>query len=283
MIDDPNEPDDDTLEEVARYASEADAHEHALVVLAMGQACKVNEQHGIQVEPTLAEATQQELRCYDEEQASPAATPAPANTPLHPAGWPLYLLWASILSSTHLFKQRWPSLTDIGASSSIGLIDHGEWWRPFTSLFLHADVPHLLGNLISGVFFCTLVSKSIGPVRGWLWILICGTLGNLSTSLTTYPEPFLSIGASTAVFASLGILAGFGLAVLLHHHSRLPWLRIISPVLAGVVVLGMIGGNSTDGQTDVLGHVFGFAAGLPTGYLHGWFSRPSRMHRIAES
>jgi membrane associated rhomboid family serine protease len=156
---------------------------------------------------------------------------------------------------------------DIAASSSKGLLERHEWWRPFTALFLHADVPHLLGNLLSGMFFGTMVARTIGPWRGWALILACGTAGNLITSLITWPESFVSIGASTAVFGALGILSGSGFIAMLRQRARLPWARIAAPVLAGVVLLGWLGGGREGGNTDVLGHVFGFASGLAAGVM----------------
>ena len=150
------------------------------------------------------------------------------------------------------------------------MIDRGEWWRPFTALFLHKDVGHLAGNLVGGVIFATLVARSVGPLLGWTMILACGTLGNIITSRLTYPEPFLSIGASTAVFAALGILSGFGISETLRERVGQPWLRITAPVLAGVILLGWLGGGH-DPQTDVLGHVFGFGSGLAAGAAAGAF------------
>jgi membrane associated rhomboid family serine protease len=172
----------------------------------------------------------------------------------------------------HLFQHSTPWLDDHAASSSIDLIENHEWWRPFTALFLHADAPHLIGNLLSGMLFGTLVSRSIGPVRGWALILLCGTLGNVATSALTWPESFVSLGASTAVFGALGILSGLGFAAMLHHRFRLSWVRTIAPVLAGIVILGWIGGGSPNGNTDVLGHVFGFTSGLAAGLITGHVS-----------
>lgn len=265
----------DGLSEVGRYASEAEAHEHALVILAMGRSCRVDEHHSLQVSPEHEAEVRSELLAYAEEQA--AGIPEEPALPLqtHPAGWTLYFLWAASLILMFRLQAEWPALTDAASSSNLRILVDHQWWRPLTALFLHSDPPHLLGNLLGGLFMGTLVTKSIGPFRGWFWILACGTIGNFGTALATYPEPFSSIGASTAVFAALGILSGFGLALMLHHHARLPWLRILSPVIAGTVILAMIGSGTEDGRTDVLGHCLGFLAGIAAGYLNG--IRPSGL------
>ena len=90
------------------------------------------------------------------------------------------------------------------------------------------------------------------------------------TSRLTYPEAFVSLGASTAVFAALGILSGLGVAETLRDRARLPWVRISAPFLAGLVLLGWLGGGGGHGSnTDVLGHVFGFSSGLVAGVATG--------------
>ncbi|MEN9975239.1 MAG: hypothetical protein RLZZ282_1245, partial [Verrucomicrobiota bacterium] len=168
-----------------------------------------------------------------------------------------------------LWQSEHPAFVAWGASSSTGFIGAHQWWRPFTALFLHADFGHLIGNLLSGLLFGTLVARSIGPLRAWGLILVCGTLGNALTSAITYPEPFVSIGASTAVFGALSILSGIGFASMLRVQMSLPWAKITAPLVAGIILLGWLGGGSHGGNTDVLGHLGGFAAGLIAGLLIG--------------
>jgi membrane associated rhomboid family serine protease len=165
------------------------------------------------------------------------------------------------------WQTRDPSIVDHGASSSIGLFSHGEWWRPFTSLFLHADLQHLLGNILSGMLFGTLVSRSLGPWRGWALILASGVLGNILTCLLNYQEHFVSIGASTAVFGALGILSGIGLSSMRRSGPHLPLARTTAPLIAGIILLGWLGVGQSGDNTDVLGHVMGFCSGLAVGLI----------------
>jgi rhomboid protease GluP len=225
-------------------------------------------QYALHAEPTAAPEIVREIQAYENEREIPRpAAVAERETFRHPAGWSVYGIWMLALIACFVLQTNDPSLVERGASSSTGLIGRGEWWRPFTGLFFHGDAPHLIGNLLSGLFFGTLVSRSIGPWRGWALILACGTLGNTITSAITWPDSFTSIGASTAVFGALGILAGLGFAATLRQRVRLPWARIAAPVLAGIILLGWLGGGSENGNTDVLGHVFGFASGLAAGIL----------------
>ena len=261
------------LVEVGRYPTLPQAQEHGLVILAMREPCWVAEEpsgsgYSLHAVPEAVPSITRELDAYAHEQQLPkTATHLQAGVLRHPAGWEVYGLWAICLIGVFLLQNADPTLADRAASSSTGLIGNREWWRPFTALFLHGDLPHLVGNLLSGLFFGTLVAKSIGPWRGWALILACGTLGNSITSWITYPESFVSLGASTAVFGALGILTGIGFATMLKSRTGLPWAKVTAPLVAGIILLGWLGGGQAGGNTDVFGHVFGFGSGLTAGLV----------------
>jgi rhomboid protease GluP len=262
--------------QVGHYPNVRDAYDHGLVILAMGEACRVTEaetpgEFDLQAEALPAARIADELDAYGREMEATAKRPLPASDwTRHSPGWVFCAIWVALLIGVFYWQNQDPSLVRRAASSSVGLIEHGEWWRPFTALFLHADFGHLLGNLSSGVIFATLAARMTGPLRGWVLILGCGTLGNVITSWINYPQPFLSLGASTAVFAALGILAGIGLAETLRERANLPWARIAAPILAGLVLLSWLGSGNGE-NTDVMGHVFGFGSGLVAGAVTGAF------------
>lgn len=275
----------DDLVLVGQYPTVEQAHDHALVILAMGEACWVSVaenpgEYHLHAEAAAATGIVHELQIYAgelDDQRRLKNRPEPVEAFHHPEGWEIFMLWALCLVVIFFQQGQDVSLTDRGASSSIGLIARHEWWRPFTALFLHADLQHLVGNLLSGAIFGALVSRSIGPLRGWALILACGTLGNILTAFMRYPEPFLSIGGSTAVFGALGILTGLGFSTSLRNHSRMSWMKVAAPVLAGLVLLGWLGGGGGNPDTDVLGHIFGFASGLVSGMIVGEMrQRPSK-------
>jgi len=277
----------ENLEEVGKYPTLAQAHEHGLVILAMRKPCWVAAEedsagYSLHAEVEAAPAIARELTDYDEEQGQPSTSRSlPPEAFQFPAGWGIYCIWAMLLIVTFLFQRTTPWLSERACSSSTALIGNHEWWRPFTALFLHADPPHLIGNLLSGMLFGTLVARSIGPFRGWALILLSGALGNAITSFLTWPESFTSLGASTAVFGALGILSGLGFSSMLRHRFHIPWAKTAAPVIAGIVLLGLLGGGSPGGNTDVLGHVFGFTSGLASGLIVGRLSPASGNALIA--
>ncbi len=257
--------------DIGTYPSLNEAYDHGLVALAMGESIRVEagEHPGhfdLQAEVESAPKISAEITEYENESKQAALPPIiPSNWAKHPAGVFHVLVWAAILVTVFHFQSQDPTIADRFASSSIALITHGEWWRPFTALFLHGDGPHIVGNLASGTVFGILVAKSIGPLKGWAMILLSGAAGNAITSLITYPEYFSSLGASTAVFGALGILSGTGIIENIREPVRMPWIRVTAPLVAGVILLGWLGGAAPGSNTDVFGHVFGFCAGVVAG------------------
>ncbi|BCX48817.1 serine protease, rhomboid family [Haloferula helveola] len=267
---------------VGRWPSVAEAYEHSIVVLAMNRDCQVRregEEFVLEVDPADAEPVGLELALYAEEQQA-VAGPRP-ELPAFSLGLELAFVWAVVLTAVFLRQDIDPSLEGRFLNSSVGVFQDGEWWRPFTALFLHADGGHLLGNIFIGGFFCILACSAFGPWRGWLLILLCGTLGNLINGWIHLPGPFLSLGASTATFGALGLVVGRGLADVwrTRNYGALKPLLVPLGVGFGLFSFFGMGGGETDAsvQTDVTAHIFGLVCGVVAGVLAG-----AAIHRKIE-
>lgn len=159
-----------------------------------------------------------------------------------------------------------------------------EPWRMITALTLHADAQHVLGNAISGTIFGTMVARRIGPGGALLAILLSGIIGNTLNALHHLPGGHYSIGASTAVFGAVGMLAA--LQTLIDWRRRReenrPGYRVVdalAPLIGGLALLGALGAGGEN--TDLWAHAYGFASGVGIGILGGLVvrrreSRPSR-------
>ncbi len=84
----------------------------------------------------------------------------------------------------------------------------GEPWRAMTALTLHLDVGHLLANLGFGTVFGLLAGQLLGPGVAWASVLAAAASANLLNAFIQ-PASHASVGASTAVFATLGLLAAY--------------------------------------------------------------------------
>ncbi|WP_433708504.1 rhomboid family intramembrane serine protease [Paenibacillus illinoisensis] len=82
----------------------------------------------------------------------------------------------------------------------------GEWWRYFSSIFLHAGFSHLLFNSFALVVFAPPMERLLGSVRYGLLYLGSGVLGNV-LALAWYNsagETTISVGASGAIYGIYG-------------------------------------------------------------------------------
>ena len=82
-----------------------------------------------------------------------------------------------------------------------------------------------------------------------------------------------SAGASTAVFATLGLLAAYGWRQ--RHAIVERWAYRYAPILAGVALLAFLGVGGE--RTDVLAHLAGFVTGAMAGWWHGRASRGAAL------
>lgn len=144
-----------------------------------------------------------------------------------------------------------------------GKILDGEWWRLITALTLHSGGVHLAGNIVIGGIFINRLCRDLGSGLGWSLVLLSGILGNLANALMQSPD-HRSIGASTAVFGAVGLLATINM---LRYRQQLRQ-RWPLPVAAGVGLLALLGAGGEN--TDIGAHLFGFAFGMGLGLMAGY-------------
>jgi len=145
----------------------------------------------------------------------------------------------------------------------------GEVWRAVTALTLHLDVGHLLANLGFGIVFGLLAGQLLGAGVAWGSVLAAASAANLLNAFVQ-PESHSSVGASTAVFATLGLLAAYSWRRRRDPGDR--WAYRWAPLVAGVILLGFTGAGGE--RTDVLAHLTGFAMGTLAGIAHATLSVP---------
>jgi rhomboid protease GluP len=210
--------------------------------------------------PTAIEA----IRLYIQENAEPRARkrlPVSGGLKTYSAGYAVVVLITLHGALQSGFEHN--VFVQAYGADSTAILD-GQLYRCITALLFHADWAHLSANALGLLVFGTAVAVTAGWGIGWLLILLCGAGGNLFTALW-YGQGHLSIGASTAVFASVGLCAAFTIARHLRQKdsTRRAWL----PLAAGLALLGFMGASP---NTDLLAHLFGFACGLVLGVLFAW-------------
>ncbi|HAV13305.1 MAG TPA: hypothetical protein DCX06_07440 [Opitutae bacterium] len=180
-------------------------------------------------------------------------------------GWGSFLAYLFLVIGIFSVQARY-GLTDLGRVDSLAICNAAEWWRCVTALTLHADVVHLVSNLVAGMGFAFFVARFFGATAGWGLILLSGAGGNLLNAWVYYPSSHFSIGASTAVFGAVGLLTGIGVCVALTEpQQRWTLPRWLVPVFGGFTLLGLIGVG--DGLVDVAAHISGFLCGFVFGLI----------------
>jgi rhomboid protease GluP len=256
------------LVEVFRSLRMQDCDQQTLVLSAVGIHSWTVVRGGIfvvVVPEESAELARHHLAAVAQEAAAaPVQTPKPIK--VRPHAWLGSFLYALVMiavayaAGIDLLGFDW---LESGALNGAIPATH-EWSRIMTALTLHADVGHLLSNLAFGTVFGYLLSRSVGGGIAWVSILIGAAMGNALDAFWM-PEEQRSIGASTAVFAALGILSAY--AWTLEAGSNLRWAKRLGPLIAGVILLGFLGAGGE--RTDVVAHVTGFASGCVLGALLG--------------
>lgn len=252
---------------IAQYDALEVAQEYALVVLAMNLDCLITANNGkyiIHSQEAFAIAVIDEFALYKKEQSEAVE---PQFLPVFGSGAELLLAWIVALFFCFSMQQESATFTESYLNSSAGIMQDGEIYRAFTSLFLHGDFEHLIGNILYGSIFCLLVANTLGPWTGWGLILTSGFLGNLTNAAFHHEVLFRSLGASTATFGALGLLVGVGLHQAWLDRSVQSGIRKMVPLAIGVMLFSMFGIGSPDpsSTTDVIAHVFGFGFGVLLG------------------
>lgn len=133
----------------------------------------------------------------------------------------------------------------------------GEWYRLFTSMFLHFGIGHLFNNMVLLLFLGDMLEEMVGKWRYLLIYLGGGLIGNiLSMYLQTKTgDMSISAGASGAVFAVIGGI----LIVLIKHKGRIE--NMTAKRVLFVIVLSIYHGFQTTG-VDNAAHIGGVAGGI---------------------
>ena len=148
-------------------------------------------------------------------------------------------------------------LYNIGALSGPLVIKYGQYYRMITAMFLHADIDHLVGNMIFLYFLGAMMEKELGHIRYGILFLVSGLCGGLlSMGFEYYSGNFIgSIGASGAIF---GVLGGV-LFIVIKNKGK--WESITLTRLIFVIAYSLYYGFTAT-NVDNAAHVGGLLSGI---------------------
>jgi len=156
--------------------------------------------------------------------------------------------------------------TSMSVMSSLGqsnyyVLNYGYYWQLFTSMFVHANLAHLVNNMIFLLIF-GLRAEELFTEKEYLAIyFVSGIFGNILTLLLG--PHVVSVGASGAIF---GV---FGACIVYIYQS------IIAVAFYSIILFMM----SSGAGVNVFAHFGGLVIGLLLGYLFARMRRYSIVYR----
>ncbi len=149
-----------------------------------------------------------------------------------------------------------------GAMLPSAIVQGNEYYRLFTSMFLHFSVEHLLSNMLILLFAGDMLQERVGTLRYLLIYLGGGLLGNVLSLAVDCQKgvEVVSAGASGAVFAVIGGLVW----LIVKYKGKVPGLDARGVLL--MAVLSLVQGFQNVG-VDPYAHLGGFLGGFALGAI----------------
>ena len=175
------------------------------------------------------------------------------------------------LSTASMLGWGWNSQTDaiirsyqlVSWGSNVGRMTlGGQWWRLFTSMFLHGSLLHILFNMVTLWQAGQLVERLFGSLRFLVLYLFAGLCGSLASVL--WNPHVNSVGASGAIFGIIGGLFAF----MRRPDSGVPptIVREVRGSLSGFLLFNIAAGLIYP-HTDNAAHIGGLVGGYLAGFL----------------
>lgn len=133
----------------------------------------------------------------------------------------------------------------------------GEWYRIFTSMFLHADMSHILGNMLILYYLGDIVERALGHIKYLVLYLLSGVAASFASMAYSYltQEYTASLGASGAIFGMVGAL--LWAAIRNRGHAEIMTVRKVLFMIGYTLYSGFVSTN-----VDNAAHVGGLLAGF---------------------
>jgi membrane associated rhomboid family serine protease len=136
----------------------------------------------------------------------------------------------------------------------------GRAWTLITAIFVHANIIHLVGNMIFLYVFGNTL-ESVTNSKRMLTAFFLGGILSFLLSTPFYPPDTTSVGASAAIFTLTAV-------VMLLKPLRFSWLLLMPVGLVAVLYFlynAVAVYYGVQGDVAYIAHVIGFALGLPLG------------------
>jgi rhomboid protease GluP len=150
------------------------------------------------------------------------------------------------------------------------VIYYGQYYQLFTSMFVHANIAHLAGNMLFLLIF-GLRGEEMFSLPEYLSIYVLGGLTGNLLSLLLLPLNVPSVGASGAIFAMFGACTIYA--------RRAVRQSIIGALIYAFFLLFLSSGLGVNN----FAHIGGLVTGLLIGYVLATRRKPETRYTISYS
>lgn len=159
---------------------------------------------------------------------------------------------------------------NIGSLSAVDIIERQEYYRILMCMFLHADVEHLIGNMLFVVILGEMLEQAVGHIRFAGIYLVTGIVSGLfSIGYELITNSFYhSVGASGAACGLMGAL----LVLVIQNHGYYKEISLRRMLIAIVYLI------YTGLQSPVVNNA-AHIGGLITGIFMMWILSLCGIHR----
>lgn len=156
-------------------------------------------------------------------------------------------------------------LLEHGAMYVLNVTEQGEYYRLFTSMFLHFGFEHLMNNMVTLVLLGWNLEIEVGKIKFLLIYILSGLGGNILSAWyeVRTMDYTISAGASGAIYGIIGAL----LYIAMRNRGRIG--DISGKGLVFMLVISLYYGF-TSSSVDNLAHIGGLAIGFVSGILLYW-------------
>lgn len=144
-----------------------------------------------------------------------------------------------------------------GAMFAPFVVEGGEYYRLFTSIFMHFGIRHIANNMLVLFVLGDNMERALGSIKYLIFYLLCGVGANIVSMYLGLNDPVQAVGAG-ASGAIFGVIGGLLYAVLVNK-GRLEDLN--TRQLVAVIVFSLYFGFTSTG-VDNVAHVSGLVIGI---------------------
>ena len=163
-----------------------------------------------------------------------------------------------------------PELVLENFAFSVNNLEAGRIWTLITGIFVHANLVHLLGNVIFLYVFGNTLETISNDSRRMLFAFFLGGLLGFLLSIPFFPPDTTFLGASAAIFTLTAV-------VMLMKPLRWSWLLLMPVGLVAVLYFlynAVAVYYQYQSNVAYISHIIGFSLGLPFGVA--WSSQWKR-------